>query len=47
MKDTEAVKELKKLKRAVKKYCYECSGEIKTEAERCKIKDCPLWAYRK
>ena len=47
MVKTDPVKELKKIKRAVKKYCYECSGYNKTEVERCKIKDCPLWAYRK
>ena len=38
---------LRKIKSAVKKYCIACSGDSKAEAERCKIKECPLWQYRK
>jgi len=47
MKDVKHETEVKRLKRAIKKYCYECSGDSKTEAERCKLKECPLWQYRK
>ncbi len=46
-KEVKPETEVKRLKRAIKKYCYECSGDSKTEAERCKIKECPLWQYRK
>lgn len=38
---------LRKIKRAVKNYCLACSGDSKTEAEKCPIKECPLWDYRK
>lgn len=41
------IKELKALKSAVKRYCKECSGGSETERERCNLKACPLWKYRK
>ncbi len=39
--------EIRRLKKAIKKYCIECSGGSKSEAEKCRMKSCPLWAYRK
>lgn len=34
-------------KQAIKKFCYECSGENRAEVTRCPSFDCPLWPYRK
>jgi len=47
MKEIKPETELKRLKKAIKNYCIACSGDSKTEAEKCLIKECPLWQYRK
>lgn len=39
--------ENRRLKKAIKDYCIACSGDSKTEAEKCPMKECPLWQYRK
>ena len=31
---------------AIKKFCYECSGEDNKEVEMCPSKKCPLYIYR-
>ena len=31
---------------AIKKFCYECSGENNKEVEMCPSKKCPLYIYR-
>ena len=31
---------------AIKKFCYECSGEDNKEVERCPSEKCPLYIYR-
>lgn len=33
--------------KAIRKKCYDCSGWSYTEAERCQVKDCPLYPFRK
>jgi len=35
------------LLRAIKKYCLQCSGGVKTERDDCQIENCPLHLYRK
>lgn len=32
--------------KAIRAKCIECSGGNRSEADRCQIKDCPLYAYR-
>ena len=32
--------------KAIKKYCYDCSGGSKKEIRECVITDCPLYVYR-
>lgn len=32
--------------RAIRAHCLECSGNSKTEVERCGITDCHLYPYR-
>jgi hypothetical protein len=32
--------------RAIKEYCFECSGDNPSEVLLCHLEDCPLWAYR-
>ena len=31
---------------AIKKFCYECSGENNKEVEMCPSEKCPLYIYR-
>ena len=31
---------------AIKKFCYECSGEDNKEVEMCPSEKCPLYIYR-
>ena len=33
--------------KAIRAKCIECSGGNRSEADRCQIKDCPLYAYRR
>lgn len=33
--------------RAIRQKCLDCSGGSVTEVDRCVIKDCPLYPYRK
>lgn len=32
---------------AIHAKCLECSGGSRKEAHNCKLKDCPLWPYRR
>ena len=32
---------------AIHAKCMDCSGGSRKEVHTCKIKDCPLWPYRK
>ena len=32
--------------KAIKQYCYECSGENRAEVKRCSSPDCPLKPFR-
>lgn len=32
--------------KAIRQYCYECSGENRAEVKRCASKDCPLKPFR-
>lgn len=32
--------------RAIREYCFECSGDSPKEVTLCNIFDCPLWQYR-
>ena len=32
--------------KAMRKYCYECSGFSFSEVKLCNIPDCPLYPYR-
>ena len=32
--------------KAIKQFCYECSGENRAEVKRCSSKDCPLKPFR-
>jgi len=32
--------------KAIKQYCYECSGESKAEVKRCSSETCPLKPFR-
>lgn len=32
--------------KAIRAKCIECSGGNRSEADRCQIKDCPLYTYR-
>lgn len=32
---------------AIKAYCWECSGDSTSEVDKCEIKACPLWKFRK
>lgn len=32
--------------KAIKLYCYECSGENMAERRECPVKKCPLWRYK-
>jgi hypothetical protein len=31
---------------AIKAYCTDCSGGLKTEVKECPCKDCPLYGFR-
>ncbi len=31
---------------AIRAKCLDCSGNMRREVEKCKIKDCPLYPYR-
>lgn len=31
---------------SIKRFCYECSGEYKSEVRLCQLKDCPLHEFR-
>lgn len=31
---------------AIRAKCLDCSGNMRREVERCKLKDCPLYPYR-
>ena len=33
-------------KKAIAKYCRECSGDSPKEVTLCSLLDCPLWEYR-
>lgn len=33
--------------KAIRAKCLDCSGGSSTEADRCPIKDCPLYPFRK
>lgn len=33
--------------KAIKQFCYECSGENRAEVDRCSAPKCPLYPYRK
>jgi len=37
---------LTKMERAIYMHCYECSGHVKVEIERCVIEACPLYNFR-
>ncbi len=32
--------------KAIKTYCFQCSGESQKEQEDCEMDTCPLWRYR-
>lgn len=32
--------------RAIRQYCFECSGYSKKEVKLCPIDDCPLYKFR-
>ena len=32
--------------KAIKQFCYECSGENRAEVKRCSSPDCPLKPFR-
>jgi hypothetical protein len=32
--------------KAIKQFCYECSGENRAEVKRCSSTDCPLKPFR-
>jgi len=32
--------------KAIKTYCFQCSGENRKEQEACEMDTCPLWPYR-
>ncbi len=38
--------DVKKLKRAIRAKCLDCSGGIAAEVALCGVQDCPLFAYR-
>ena len=38
--------ELKKLKKAVRDKCLECSGGTPAEVALCELEDCPLFPFR-
>ena len=44
---TDPAKELRAIKRAVKAYCKDCSGGSETERDKCNLKECQLWKFRK
>lgn len=31
---------------AIRAKCLDCSGNMRREVERCRVKDCPLYPYR-
>lgn len=31
---------------AIRRKCLDCSGNMRREAQTCKLKECPLWPYR-
>lgn len=33
--------------KAIKEFCYQCSGENRAEVTRCTAPKCPLYPYRK
>jgi hypothetical protein len=37
---------IRKLLKAIRKNCLECSGGAASEVEQCSMKRCPLYAYR-
>ena len=40
------MEEIKSPLKAIKQFCYECSGESKAEVKRCSSVDCPLKPFR-
>lgn len=38
--------EARRLGIAIRKKCLDCSGGMVSEVRACRVKDCPLWAYR-
>lgn len=32
---------------AIRRKCMDCSGGMRSEVQNCKIKDCPLYHYRR
>lgn len=32
---------------AIRRKCMDCSGGMRNEVQDCKIKDCPLYKYRR
>lgn len=32
---------------AIRRKCMDCSGNVRSEVRDCRIKDCPLYKYRR
>ena len=38
---------VKDLLSAIRKKCMDCCGNMRSEVQACRIKDCPLYPYRR